>query len=487
MASETKTNLTRRDFLNVGALSVAGTLLDTPAMHVGKVYASEKLYKHPNIVLILTDDQHYQALGCLGHPFLHTPNLDALAEAGTLFQNSFVTSPVCWASRASLFLGQYAFAHGIHDPQIDLQTDQIQSLFPVLLRQRGYYTGHIGKFGAGFNTPDEAFDYYYGLPGDTRYIQCHNGKKQHMTRMLTDKALWFLKNCPEDKPFCLTIGMKAPHAEDYAAQPFPAETEFADWYANTSLPVNSLCDGRYFEALPEFLQRSEGRNRHQHIFSSHNRALASIRDYCRLISGIDRAVGELRAQLAIQGLADNTIIIFTSDNGYCTGQRGLEGKWLPYEDMIRVPLIIMDPRNTTSKGRVESRMVLNIDLAPTILSMAAMAIPESMQGMDLSPLIYQETSTWRQHWMFENRYNHPAIPKSTGIRTDQWKYIHWFDGTDNNQNYTSIVSAKQSEELYDLHQDALEVRNLAMLNEYEATLMHMRSLLIAAQRCGTLI
>ncbi len=203
-----------------------------------------------------------------------------------------------------------------------------------------------------------------------------------------------------------------------------------------------------FHALPDFLQNSEARVRWIARFSHNELYQHTVKDYYRLIVGLDELVGTVMEKLEDKHLAENTAIIFTSDNGFSLGDRGLAGKWFMYEESIRVPLVISDLRQHSSAPAHRSELVLNIDLAPTILDLAHVAAPPEMQGRSLVPLIEGESIPWRDEFFYEHRFRHPKIPMSEGIRTKRWKYVR----------YTSVKPVY--EELFDLDDDPLERHNL---------------------------
>ena len=191
----------------------------------------------------------------------------------------------------------------------------------------------------------------------------------------------------------------------------------------------------------------------------------TMRDYYRLVTGIDREVGRIAAKLAERGLASNTVIIFTSDNGWFAGERGLADKWLMYEESIRVPLIILDPRLPRLKrARSEEALTLNLDFAPTLLEMAGVSVPEGMQGRSLMPLLQgRSPADWRKEFFYEHHYGPKIIPPSEGIRTERWAYLRW------------LAPNAESEELYDIQRDPLEQHNLASDPAFTSTLGVLRA------------
>ena len=449
--------LNRRKFMGL-----MGTGLATAAVSGCQLWKKKK----PNIVVLLTDDQRWDAMGCMGNPIIRTPNMDRLAKEGTLFRNHFVTTSICAPSRASILSGQYVRRHGIDDFARHFSSQAFQQTYPAILRAHGYYTGFIGKWGIGKAEflPKDDFDFFRGFAGQGKYFHEINGKQVHLTRILADDAVEFLQSCPQDKPFLLALSFKAPHVQDRDPRQFLYDPELEDLYKDVTIPVPETADPRYFEMLPEFIRTSEGRTRWKRRFDTPEKYQASVKGYYRLITGVDRALGRIMAQLQKQGVDDNTVIIYTSDNGFFLGEHGLAGKWLMYEESIRVPLIIRDPRQPASKrGQSVQEMTLNIDIAPTILQLAGIDVPTTMQGRSVIPLYQGRQVPWRQDWFYEHHFGYSGrIPESEGVRTKKWKYIRY---TDQDPVY---------EELFDLENDAHEVHNLSSDPKYADILERMR-------------
>ena len=338
--------------------------------------------RRPNFVFILTDDQRFDSMGCAGNRLIRTPNLDRLAANGARFRNHFVTTSICCVSRASIFTGQYERRHGIGDFKTPLTTAQWAQTYPALLCAAGYRTGFIGKFGVGdakyIASKAADFDFWRGLPGQAGewFIDPKDPSQRHATARFGNQALEFLDACTDAQPFCLSISFNAPHARDGKPREFQPDLRDEPLYAADSIPVPQTASDEYFRLLPEFAQKSEGRRRWAKRFATPEMFQSTMRDYYRLVTGIDREVGRIVAKLAGRGLADNTVIIFTSDNGWFAGERGLADKWLMYEESIRVPLIIVDPRLPKPKrGRIVDALTLNLDFAPTMLELAGVPVP----------------------------------------------------------------------------------------------------------------
>ena len=264
------------------------------------------------------------------------------------------------------------------------------------------------------------------------------------------EGLEFLDGCQAGQPFCLSLSFNSPHARDGKLREFQPDDRDETVYSNLEIPSAVTATEQYFQQLPVFVQKSEGRRRWEHRFANPAMFQSTMRDYYRLVTGIDREVGRLVARLAERGLSDNTVIIFTSDNGWFAGERGMADKWLMYEESLRVPLVIFDPRQPRSRrGKTVGAMTLNLDFAPTLLEMAGLPIPNTMQGRSLGPLLDGKVPRdWRHEFFYEHHYGPQIIPPSEGIRTDRWAYLRW------------LPPNPESEELYDVQSDPLERFNL---------------------------
>ena len=453
-------------------LVIAGLLIISKEVCAAEALKSGTAGK-PNILFILTDDQRWNTLGCMGDTNILTPNIDRLAQEGVLFQNHFVTTSICCCSRASIFTGQYMRRHGIPDFEKPFTSAQWAETYPALLREHGYRTGFIGKFGVG-NDPSvyamsNQFDYWRGIPGQggKYFIEPGDTNRTHQTSRMGQQALEFLNSSPTNRPFCLSISFTAPHARDQMPhdRQFTPDDRDEPLYAGITMPQPVTATDAYFQLLPKSVQTSEARTRWHWHFDTPEKFQNNTKDYYRLISGIDREVGRIMAELKMRGLASNTVVIVTSDNGYFLGDRELSDKWFMYEESLRDPLIICDPREPAGKrGRNEQAMTLNIDFAPTMLDLAGVPPPAGMQGRSLIPLIEnQHPADWRTEFFYEHHFAPDIIPPSEGVRTERWSYIRWVD------------EKPLIEELYDLKTDSLEGHNLVADPEHANTLAQLRA------------
>jgi arylsulfatase A-like enzyme len=414
-----------------------------------------------NVVLLCTDDQRFDTLGCTGNKIIQTPHVDALARRGLVFDNSFVTTSICAISRASLFTGQYARRHGIHDFKTPLSPEQFALSYPGLLKKAGYRVGFIGKWGVGNELPAKQFDDWAGFGGQGRYFA--KDDKEHLNRKMAGQALEFLKDGDPSEPFCLQVSFKAAHAQDGEAWEFPTEKNLRDLYANVHVPPPATATDQHFAALPAMLRTSEGRARGKPRFKTPELYQKTVKDYYRLITGADNVVGEIVQSLKEQGLLERTLIIFTSDNGYYLGDYGLADKWFMHEPSIRVPLVIVDPRLPADKrGKRVEELALNVDIAPTILGAAGVEAPATMQGLDLlSPALAKQRAA-RKEFYYEHPFKHEDIPQTTGVRGERFKYARY-------EHEEEVV-----EQLFDLRDDPHEERDLAGDAAHATELDHWR-------------
>ncbi len=430
--------MNRRTFL---AASAAAAYAQTPA---GR--------RPPNILFLFTDDQRWDALGCMGNPLVQTPNIDRLAARGTRFANMFVTTAICVCSRASVFSGLYTRSHGIEAFAQQFTPAQFENTYPAVLRRAGYRTGFVGKYGLDkAPLPENGFDYWRGFAGQGQTFP-QGEKGPHMLSVMTDQAREFLSGCkPGGQPFLLSVNYKHPHADDNDPRQFVPDPRDAGLYRDVTIPVPKTADVAYNRQLPLSVQRSEGRRRWAVRFSTPELYQESVKNYYRLCTGIDRSVGEVMQALAANGLADDTVVIYASDNGFYLGEHGLADKWFMHEESIRVPLIVFDPRPGGARGVTSQNIALNIDIAPTMFDLAGVKDAPPMQGRSVAPLLHGKApADWRREFFYEHRFRYNGwIPATEGIRTENWKYTAYID------------EQPEFEELFDLGSDRLEERNLA--------------------------
>ncbi len=464
-------HLSRRDLLRFGLGSALGAALALPSR-------ARAAGDRPNFLFINIDDLAWNAMGFTGRfPFLKTPNIDRIAREGVDFKNAFVTISLCSPSRACSLTGCYAHKHDVRtnegrDSHPGLPT------YPQVLQEAGYATAHVGKWHMRPTAePRPGFDYWLSFRGQGVYTDPtlnENGRefqaKGYMTDILSDYAVAWLKQA-RDKPFCLNLWHKAVHGpftppdrdrnaflgetlpqppnwdDDYADKPpwIRRSTKYGarrePWQASEGMPVP--------ERIPPYPWNGRDRNR---------------MNYLRSIQAIDEGLGRIFDLLEAQGQLDNTCIIFTSDNGFFLGEHRRGDKRLAYEESMRIPLLVRFPKRA-KPGTAREEMVLNIDVAPTLIDLAGEPVPGEMQGRSLAPLLRGGTPRWRKSFLYEYFEEAwlPGIPTMLAVRTPQWKYITYPD------------RPGEGEELYDLVHDPIEMHNLAQDPAHARTLGRMRA------------
>lgn len=438
---------------------------------VGAFSATSVSAERMNFVVFLCDDLRYDATGFMGNKIVRTPNLDELASRSVVFDNAFATTSICWTSRASILFGQYASTHRVEERgnlgQRTLTPEELSATYLGILKEAGYFLGYVGKWHVG-RVPRDFFDYNGAFDGQGRYWTTRDGEQVHLTELLTERAEEFLRQAPEDSPFCLVIGYKSPHVQDgFRNEPYPHLPQFAGLYETTWMPPPPLSSEEFFARQPRFIQESMGRVRWEYRLGPPNSLnyQRSIRRYYRMVTGVDWSVGRVLEALESAGRHERTAILFTSDQGLFLGARGLAGKWLGHDLSIRIPFLLYSPTIPDGlRGKHRDEMVLTLDIAPTLLDLAGISPPGNMQGLSLRPLIEQQPNEgWRTEFFYEYRGRIATIPRSIGVRTTRFKYLRYF------------AERPIYEELYDLEADPLESRNLAYAPEHRALLTEMRA------------
>jgi len=345
--------------------------------------------RRPNIILMYTDDQPENCLGVMGNLYIQTPNLDRLAQRGTLFNNAFVTTAICCCNRACILTGQHMVRHGIRDFIEPLSSEAFDQTYPAILRKAGYRTGFLGKYAIGnpgkssreLSLPAAKFDLWYGFDQGINFRQDIDGKPRYLTDVMTEKAIEFLQSHKQEKPFCLTLAFKEPHGPFNYFDP-----NVPDPYESADLPLSPTCTEEDFAAQPEFIRKSLGADGSQKRLKRDAGSQSEMKTAYRLITRADQAVGKILGEL--------------------------------------------DPRvDQKLAGTRRDEMVLSIDLAPTLLALAGLVAPQSMQGKSMVPMVKNESVSWRQHFYYEHTYQterpRSPIPKTEGIRTTRWKYIRY--------------------------------------------------------------
>jgi N-acetylglucosamine-6-sulfatase len=436
--------------------------------------------QRPNVLVVLTDDQRWDTLGFVGKfPFLQTPNMDRLAAEGAYFPNAFVTTSLCSPNRATLLTGCYAHIHGVRANDIN-DLDSTFPTYPQLFQEAGYETAFVGKWHmAPESKPRPGFNYWLSFAGQGVYMNPalnENGREfrqqGYITDILTSATIKWLEQ-PRTRPFLMILSHKAMH------NPFTPARRHADLYADVKLPKPKSYDDT-FEGKPKWLRQivryGIGRS---HWRYNRSRPVPDVLspvewdpkhqeyiNYLRTLAAVDESLGSVLDVLELKGELDNTIIIYTSDNGYFLGEHRRSNKQLMYEESIRVPLLIRYPR-LVRPGAVITPMVASTDIAPTLLDVAEIQIPDIVQGSSLLPLFQSRNVRWRQTLLYEYFYEWmwPGIPTILGVRTQRWKYIHTPD------------LPEQVDELYDLSNDPYELVNLISSAEHAEVLQTMKTAL----------
>jgi len=428
----------------------------------------------PNIVLVVVDDLRWDEFAAAGHPYVETPNIDRLAREGALFTNAFHAVPLCSPNRASLLTGQYPSRHGIIDNVARNRASHRLETFPQVLQANGYETGFVGKWHMGNDpTPRPGFDYWAAIPGQGRIVNpllFEDGALHevpgYITDVLTQRAVRFIERT-SDQPFFLLLAHKAVHpdaiqrddgsvdksipmkyipaprhAGRYADRAFPRRPNVTSDLNEIASPA--LRRALRYRASPEIAREFDD------AFLDPGVSETTIRRRAEMLLSVDEGLGRILSVLAERGVLDETALIFTSDNGFFFGEHGLSiERRLPYEEAVRSPLLIRYPPLVAAGARVEP-LVSSVDLAPTILELAGVAVSDRIQGRSLVPLLAGNPVDWRESLLIEFYTYENPMPwlldmDYRAIRTQRYKYIHWL---------------KHPPELYDLAADPYETRNL---------------------------
>jgi len=412
----------------------------------------------PNIIFILTDDLRWDGLSCTGSKVAKTPNIDRIAKEGALFKNFFVSIPLCSPSRSSFLTGQYAHRTGVINNGDHAKLSHTLMTWPRLLHDGGYESAYMGKWHMGNDpTPRPGFDYWVCLPGQGQYENPKlnvNGNfgpvNGYVTDILDGHAVKFLKQ-EHKKPFVMYLAHKAVHGPFLPAERhknlFPDPKFFIAPNVHDSLEGKPVLTRKIEDAPAKKIGKKKAAKSEVDGDPSGKFALKTARAQMQDMAAVDEGVGEIFKALEETKQLDNTIILFSSDNGYFWGEHGLGDKRWAYEEAIRDPLLIRFPK-LIKAGTTFDQIVLNIDIAPTLLELGGVSIPQNIQGRSLVPLLKGDTN-WRKSVFLEyfQEKMYPRTPTWQAVRTDQWKYIHYsqLDGMD---------------ELYDLKTDSYEMKNL---------------------------
>ena len=460
--------------------------------------------KKMNILYIMSDDHSYQTISAYDQRYIHTPNIDRIGNEGVRFTNSFVANSISGPSRACMLTGKHSHANGFINNSTTFNGDQLT--FPKLLQQNGYQTAMIGKW--HLVSDPQGFDHWEILPGQGDYynptfIQMNGEKVQvegYATNIITDKAIdWIENQRDESKPFCMLLHHKAPHRtwmpdtcdlELFSDSNFPVPETFYDNYegrlaaqqqgmsiakdmsivydlkmADRENELHSAYEGwgreMYRQRMRPDVQAAWDRHYDPVIADFKARNLSGnelaewkfqqyMRDYLRVITSVDRNIGRVLDYLEEKGMLENTMIVYTSDQGFYMGEHGWFDKRFMYEESLSTPLLMRLPDGYKRRGEITD-MVQNIDYAPTFLEMAGVKVPSDIQGKSLVPLLKGEKTIgkWRDaiYYHFHEYPAEHAVKRHYGVRTERYKLIHFYNDID-------------TWELYDLQEDPTEMKNV---------------------------
>ena len=482
---------------------------------------SNNIVKSPNIVFIMSDDHAYQAISAYNSGLIETPNIDKIANQGIKFNKSFVTNSICAPSRAVILTGKFSHLNGV--PGNAQEFDGNQQTFPKIMQQNGYQTAMIGKW--HLKSHPTGFDYWNILPGQGDYYNpdfiklgkdtVYNG---YVTDIITGLSIDWLKNRDRNKPFCLLMHHKAPHRswmpalknlELFDEKDFPLPENFYDDYkgrdalkkqmltvknhmdirmdfkipCNTcdTVSVNHWAPGEYWRRLDRL--SSDERQKWDDSYKKEEIEFYAVKDdetkfdhwkfrrymedYLRCIISVDESVGQVLDFLEENDLDKNTIVIYTSDQGFYLGEHGLFDKRFMYEEAMRTPLLIRFPKEIKEKSQTEM-LTQNIDIAPTLLDVAEISIPGDMQGKTLRKIWQNDDTEWRDALYYHYYEKGFGATPHYGVRTKRYKLIHFYDGVN-------------SWELYDLETDPYEMKNLYTDASFEQKIKELKDKLIELQ------
>jgi arylsulfatase A-like enzyme len=400
-------------------------------------------------------------MSCAGNRILETPNIDRIAAEGMRFRNAFVTNALCAPSRATLLTGLYSHSHGVFDNS-NRRIAPEQKLLSELLREAGYEVAFCGKSHMGGALRDRPWDYYFGFQGQGRYLKPiiaegvdgkdvpHDG---YMDDVVTGRATEWLKG-RGSRPFCLFLFFKAPHRSWVRAP------RHADLYDDVNIPKPDTLDKDPAEfGKPSAFVRADNRIGG---FDDVKSLDSFLKDYYSTLVAVDENVGRVLDALKSSGKLDETAILYTSDNGFFAGEWNMFDKRFMHEPSIRVPMLVRYPKMAGAGTTCES-MVLNIDIAPTVLDLANAAVPDWMHGRSMRPLLSGLPVEWRKDWYYEY-YEFPgphSVRKQRGVRTEKYKLIHYFEDP-------------EEFELYDLEKDPGELNNMYGKPEHARLIRQLR-------------
>lgn len=434
--------------------------------------------KPPDVLFVLLDDLRWDAMSFLGHPYIETPNIDRLRERGAHMENAFVTTSICCPSRATFLTGTYANRHGVIDNETSEYNPEVTPPLTRYLQQAGYTTAMVGKWHMGHSAePRPYFDYWLSFKGQGVYndpLFNINGEnvqfEGYTTDLLTDHAIDFIEGHPLDEPYFCMLSHKAVH------EPFRPAPRHKNAFGADTVDPEPESWTEDFADKPDWQRRQRSRDSRWH-YRTRTRETENLPDrisqepwkqqakyvqQLRCAASVDDGIGRIMDVLRERGTLDNTLIVFTSDNGYFHLEHRRWDKRLAYEESLRIPMLIVYP-GRIEPGSTVNEMVTNVDFAPTVLDYAGLPVPDLMQGRSMQPLFEEQNPEWRDTVFYEywKELVH-AIPTMTAVRTSRYKLI-------------SYPEIDDMDELFDLEKDPHEMNNLAVDPAFDELQARMRA------------
>ncbi len=464
----------------------------TLALFLPALAHAQEPRKKPNVIVIITDDQRWNAFSLAGHKHLETPHIDRLGKEGVWFKNAFCTTSLCSPSRASILSGVYAHRHGVTNNFTEYPVN-LQS-FPRVLQMLGYLTAYIGKWHMGEDNdqPRPGFNHWISHKGQGKYFDTEfniDGKRElkkgYYTHVVTDMAIdWIRKQ--KEKPFCLMLGHKAPHSF------YEPEAKYAHTFDNAKIeyPKSAF----QLDGMPGWIKERQTtwhgiygplfgyrKNFPDKRPEAVQDFASMVRGYMGTIQSVDDSVGRLLAVLEEMGILDDTLIIFVTDNGLLEGEHGMVDKRTMHEPSIRVPMLVRYPGLTPkNQPKVVEKMVLHLVMAPSILDICGAPALKNIHGQSWKKLVGGDATGWRKSWFYEYNYEKqfPYTPNIRGVRTDEWAYMHYPHGDGKPDRHKA--------ELYHLPSDPEQVKNLIDDPKHAVKLAELRQELPRLMRAAGL-
>lgn len=433
--------------------------------------------KQPNIIFIMSDDHAAHAMSCYDSKINETPNLDRIADEGMLFDNAFCTNSICAPSRANILTGKYSHENGVKT--LGNEIDNRQEMVQKLMKNNGYQTALVGKWhlGIGEESLPTGFDYWNIFPDQGAYhdpLMIDMGEEKvyegYATDIVTDLSLEWMEERNEDKPFMLMLHHKAPH------RPWDPDEKHMHMYEDVEIPEPPTFNDDYSNrsnAAKEAKMRIDRDLRERDVKAKPPENLSAaelkswyyqryIKDYLRCIASIDDNVGRVLDYLDEEGLADDTIIVYTSDQGFFLGDHGWYDKRFMYEESLRMPFIVRYPK-AIKPGSTTKDFALNVDFPETFLDYAGIEIPDSMQGVSLRPVLEGNTPDDWQTSMYYRYWEHLSgehqVVAHYGMRTHDYKIIYYYGEALGSAH--AVDDPRTPEwELFDLTKDPYEMNSV---------------------------